>query len=63
MFCAIGEYALHLGTILLVATFLTLYTEIPAIGDGSSSGAVASAVANVVANVVSGGETGVQTEL
>ena len=66
VFCLIGEYALHLGTILLVATVLTLYTEIPAIGDANSStlaGAVTSAVASVVSKAVGAGETGAQTEL
>jgi len=58
VFCAIGEYALHLGTILLVTTLLTLYTEIP-LGDAATS------VANAVSSVVSGDalESGVQAEL
>ncbi len=58
VFCAIGEYALHLGTILLVTTLLTLYTEIP-LGDAATS------VANAVSSVVAGGalENGVQAEL
>lgn len=60
VFCALGEYALHLGTILIVAIVLTLYTEIPAVGGDASN--VASAVASVVNSVV-GGEGSVQSEL
>lgn len=65
VFCLIGEYALHLGTILLVATVLTIYTEIPTVGTSASSSAsvtmdvtaaaveaVASSVASTVAGVV-----------
>jgi hypothetical protein len=29
LFCLLGEYALHLGTIVLVVTVLTLFTEVP----------------------------------
>jgi hypothetical protein len=45
VFCLLGEYALHLGTILLVATALTLYTEVPTASLSSVVQEVASAVA------------------
>lgn len=70
MFCLIGEYALHLGTILLVATVLTIYTEIPtastsSVDTAAVAEAVASTVASTVASVVNsaaGGDS-VQSEL
>lgn len=77
VFCLIGEYALHLGTILLVVTVLTIYTEIPTTTSGgsfssSSLDASAAAVVDVVSSTVSGvvktatataGGDGVQGEL
>lgn len=44
VFCLQGEYALHLGTIVLVVTALTLFTEVP-------TASLASTVAEVVSGV------------
>lgn len=65
VFCLIGEYALHLGTILLVATVLTIYTEIPTVNTSMDAAAVVDAVSSTVASVVNSaaGADSVQSEL
>ena len=52
VFCIIGEYALHVGCILLVVTLLTIYTEIPALADASVAVAAVATVATAVASNV-----------
>lgn len=47
VFCILGEYGLHLGTILLVATVLTLYTEIPTVGNLTPAAVVAAVTENI----------------
>lgn len=57
VFCLLGEYALHLGTILVVVTVLTLVTEVPTAN-------LSAAVVDVVADAtVSAAASAAQAEL
>mmetsp|Transcript_67898 Transcript_67898/g.133547 ORF Transcript_67898/g.133547 Transcript_67898/m.133547 type:complete len:410 (+) Transcript_67898:17-1246(+) len=52
VFCLFGEYALHMGTILLATTVLSLYMEGAAVNASASAGTLANAAVQAVQEAV-----------